>query len=252
MELFDGLGTPGAISGPTLLITLAVLALIDATSFGTLLVPVWLLLAPGRVRIARIAFYLGTIAAFYAVVGVAIMRGASAFLDRFGSVLESRAVGVIQLVLGVGLFAFSFTLDSKKARERAAAQGGPGRVRRWRERALGAAPGSMSALAALAIGMGLVEVASMLPYLAAIGLLTTSGPGWPLDGALLVAYCLVMVLPAALLTIARVTAERWVTGPLQRIDRWFTRNAASTTAWIVGIVGFLIARDALARLGWSG
>jgi hypothetical protein len=252
MDLIEVMQSPGAVAGPALLVVLALLALIDSTSFGTLLVPVWLLLAPGRVRVARMTLYLGTIAAFYALVGVAIMLGAGAFLDRFGDILESRAAGVIELVLGVGLFAYSFTLDSKKARERAAAEGGTGRVRRWRERALGVAPGSTGALAALAIGMGLVEVATMLPYLAAIGLITTSGPGWPLDAGLLVAYCLVMILPAALLTIARVTAERWVARPLQRIDRWLTRNAASTTAWIVGIVGFLIARDAVARLGWSG
>jgi len=252
MEILDAVSASGAVSGTTLLLTLAVLALIDSTSFGTLLVPVWLLLAPGRVRVARMTLYLGTIAAFYAVVGVTVMLGAGAFLARFGDVLDSRAAGVVQLIVGVGLFAFSFTLDSKKARERAAADGGSGRVRRWRERALGAAPGSVGALAALALGMGLVEVATMLPYLAAIGLITTSGPGWPLDGALLVAYCLVMILPAVVLTLARVTAERWVAGPLRRIDGWLTRNAASTTAWVVGIVGFLVARDAVGQLGWTG
>ena len=250
MDLLDGLGT-GVLSGTALFAALGVLALIDSTSFGTLLVPVWLLLAPGRVRVARIAVYLLAIAAFYAAVGLAIMLGAGAFLDRFGDLLETRAAGIVWLVLGVGLFAWSFTLDSKKARERAAAQGGSGRVRRWRERALGTAPGSTGALAALAIGMGLVEVATMLPYLAAIGLITTSGPGMPLDAWLLAAYCLVMILPAVVLTIARVTAERWVTRPLQRLDGWLTRNAASTTAWVVGIVGFLIARDAIARLGWG-
>jgi cytochrome c biogenesis protein CcdA len=251
MDLLDGLDA-GALSGTALLATLGVLALIDSTSFGTLLVPVWLLLAPGRVRVARMAFYLSTIAVFYAFVGLAIMLGAGLFLDRFGGILDTRVAGIVQLIVGVGLLAFSFTLDSKKARERAAAEGGSGRVRRWRERALGTAPGSTSALVGLAIGMGLVEVATMLPYLAAIGLIATSGPGMPLDVGLLAAYCLVMILPAALLTVARVTAERWVTRPLQRLDGWLTKNAASTTAWVVGIVGFLIARDAVAQLGWGG
>ena len=32
----------------TLAVSLAVLALVDSTSFGTLLIPIWLLLTPGR------------------------------------------------------------------------------------------------------------------------------------------------------------------------------------------------------------
>lgn len=248
MDLLDGIAQGGPLTGTALLAALAVLALVDSTSLGTLLVPVWLLLAPGRVRVGRMLLYLGAIAAFYALVGVTILLGADAFLTRFGDALETRASAVIQLVVGAGLFAFSFTLDSKKARERAAAGETSGRVRRWRERALGTERGSMLSLAGLAVTMGLAEVATMLPYLAAIGLVSTSGLGGPESVGLLAAYAVVMVLPAALLTLARVAAARAVERPLRRLDAWFTRHAASTTAWIVGIVGFLVARDALGRL----
>src|SRR5690606_13354204 len=48
-----------------LLIPLAVLALIDSTSFGTLLIPLWLLLSPGRPSPHRVLLFLGTVAAFY-------------------------------------------------------------------------------------------------------------------------------------------------------------------------------------------
>ena len=54
--------------------SLAALALIDSTSFGTLLIPIWLLLAPGRVRAGRMLVYLGTIAVFYFAVGMAHRR----------------------------------------------------------------------------------------------------------------------------------------------------------------------------------
>ena len=47
-----------------LLGSLAVLALIDSTSFGTLLIPTWLLMHPGRVRAMRMLVFLGTVAAF--------------------------------------------------------------------------------------------------------------------------------------------------------------------------------------------
>ncbi|TWH28358.1 Sap-like sulfolipid-1-addressing protein [Isoptericola variabilis J7] len=163
--------------------------------------------------------------------------------------LSTRGFAVAQLAVGAGLFAFSFTLDSKKARERAAAGETPGRLRRWRERAVGTERGSAPALAGLALTMGLAEVATMLPYLAAIGLVSTAGLGRPEAAGLLVAYCVVMVLPALVLTAGRVVASRLVERPLRRIDAWLTRNAASATAWIVGVVGFLVARDALGRLG---
>ena len=133
------------------------------------------------------------------------------------------------------------------ARRRA---GRAGRLSRWRERVLSSESGSGGALAALAVGAGLVEVATMLPYLAALGLIGTQGPGWPTSGLWILGYCLVMIAPALVLTAARVFASRLVARPLGRLDGWLTKNAASTTAWVVGIVGFLVARDAIGSL-WS-
>jgi divalent metal cation (Fe/Co/Zn/Cd) transporter len=108
--------------------------------------------------------------------------------------------------------------------------------------------GSGAALATLAVAAGLVEVATMLPYLAALGLIGTQGPAWPVSGLWILAYCLVMIAPALVLTAARVLAARLVERPLGRLDAWLTRNAATTTAWVAGIVGFLVARDAIGRL----
>ena len=45
------------------------------------------------------------------------------------------------------------------------------------------------------------------------------------------------------------SAARAVEPALTRFSEWMTKHAASTTAWIVGIVGFLIARDAAVTLG---
>ena len=53
--------TGAALTGPALLGALALLALVDSTSFGTLLIPTWLLLAPGRLRPGRILIYLATV-----------------------------------------------------------------------------------------------------------------------------------------------------------------------------------------------
>ncbi|WP_229872152.1 GAP family protein [Promicromonospora soli] len=271
------------LTGATLFGALAVLALIDSTSFGTLLIPVWLLMSPGRVRVGRMVIYLGSIAGFYALVGLVILLGAGAMSDTLATVSSTRPFLIAQLLIGVGLFAWSFKLEPVGGRRSAepvasatAAGTGPvagagsvagtaapatetgagadqpaaptGKLSRWRERVLGSESGSGLALATLAVGAGLVEVATMLPYLAALGLIGTQGPGWPTSGLWILGYCLVMIAPALVLTAARVLAARLVAGPLGRLDSWLTRNAASTTAWVVGIVGFLVARDAISRL----
>ena len=88
----------------------------------------------------------------------------------------------------------------------------------------------------------------MLPYLGAVGLLTTSGvPAAGVVG-LLTGYCLVMVLPAVLLLGARVARPRLVEPVLARLNTWIVTKAGSALGWILGIAGFLIARDAAARL----
>jgi hypothetical protein len=286
----------GELTGAALIGALAVLALIDSTSFGTLLIPVWLLMSPGRVRVGRMLLYLGSIAGFYALVGLAILLGAGALSEALTGLSSTRPFLIAQLVLGVALFAWSFKLEPIGGRKPAesvvgasgvggsgtavsatgasgtgapgvpagvdgpAGTDGPaapaaapartGRLSRWRERVLSSESGSGRALAALAVGAGLVEVATMLPYLAALGLIGTQGPGWPMSGVWVVGYCLVMIAPALVLTAARLFAARLVERPLGLLDDWLTRNAASTTAWVVGIVGFLVARDAIGRL-WT-
>ncbi|MFE6968600.1 GAP family protein [Isoptericola sp. NPDC057653] len=257
---------------------LVVLALVDSTSFGTLLIPVWLLMSPGRPRPARLLAYLGTVAAFYLAVGIAVMLGAGAVLDRYGAALDSRPAMILQLLLGLGLFALSFRFDGKKAAARAEREGAkPGRLVRWRARAMGieagatpgaeagvAVPGllptataappqaSLLPLLGLALGAVALEVGTMLPYLAAIGLLATSGLTTTASVGVLAAYCVVMVLPALLLLGGRLLARRVVEPLLARLERWLSKNAAELTGWALGGLGVLLTLNALGRLGWTG
>lgn len=255
---------------------LAALALVDSLSIGTLLIPLFFLLAPGRVRAARVLLFLGTIAAFYFVVGLMLTAGASTLMDGAAGALETPAARWVQLVIGAGLLVGSFFIGGKKepqparaavdaSHETATAAGPgtrengapddasvagssrPGRLARWRDRALG--DGSPLIVVSLALGAGLLEVATMLPYLGAIGMITAAS--LPLQTVLVVlaGYCVVMILPALVLLTGRMVARRIVEPPLRRLAGWLERNAAENTAWIVGIVGFLLARDAATQLG---
>ena len=267
---------------------LAVLALVDSTSFGTLLIPVWLLLAPGRLRPGRILLFLATVAVFYFAAGLAILFGAGFVIENYGELFQSRGFSVLLLAAGAALLGWSFQLEAKAKREKAsrvqvqvpvtadrqegasfvgsgagtsssssAAGAGAGtsaasvagagavpagRLSRWRLKAVGtdSRRGGSAALIGLALAATTLELATMLPYLGAIGLISTSAMAWPLPGFVLAAYCTLMVTPALILLAARLTAARRVDPILRRLDGFLTRTSTNTLSWVTGILGVIL------------
>lgn len=228
-----------------LLGTLALLALVDSTSFGTLLIPIWLMLAPGRLRPGRILVFLGTVAAFYLALGLLLVAGVASFSDEISDALDTRPVQVVQVVVGAALLAAGLWVGFRRKRD------GTGRLMRWRERAVGDG-GSARGLMALALTAALIEAASMVPYLAAIGLIGTADLSAGAIAVTLVGYCLVMVLPAVVLLGGRVCAARYVEPVLRRVNDWMARTGQENTAWVLGIIGVIVAADAAQGLGLTG
>ncbi|MBM4509262.1 hypothetical protein GS421_06645 [Rhodococcus hoagii] len=229
---------------------LAVLALTDSLSFGTLLVPVWLLMTPGRVRPHRILLYLGTVAAVYYGIGIALMAGGRFVIDSAAGLLDTTAATAARLVVGAALLAASFALDTKAARARAAERAQQsGRLNRWRERAM--SDSSTSTLVGLAVAAVALEVASMLPYLVATGTIADQTPGWSTSLAGVGG-----VLPGDGRTCAG--AHRWTArGPLRRRGTTeTTRHVADTHVlrtrrlWIIVSPDSFPRRHRASDLGW--
>ncbi|MGL5861894.1 MAG: GAP family protein [Phycicoccus sp.] len=231
---------------------LAGLALADSTSFGTLGIPLVMLVHP-RVRAGLIALHLAVLAAFYWLLGLVLLLAAervTVLLDGLGERLDgNRTVDVVQLVVGAGMLAGSFGPDTPWAKRRAAARTarGDGRQASMRERIAGDRA-TARAVVAVALLAGLVEAASMLPYLGAVGLITASGVSMPVGAGVLAGYVLVMSLPALVLLGARLAFAARVAPLLERLDAWMTRSTSGAVWWIVGIVGFFVAADAAGRL----
>lgn len=251
-----------------LLPMLAGLALIDSLSFGTLAIPVWLLMAPGRVRIGRVLLYLGTISGFYFAVGLVLLFGARAVTQHLDIDWSNPTLMLLGFLLGLGLLILSFIIEPPKAatpaqhsKQPTVLAGAYARLASWRAAAVGEhsknvnstpgrgdtaqrVPRGQASLVGIAITAGLLEVATMLPYLAAIGLLTTSAPVLGLvpmqSVGLLGAYCVVMLLPALFLLFGRSLLHSLITPLLVSIDSWFARNGQSTASWIAGIIGVLL------------
>lgn len=284
MELFGGLPLP---------LSLALLALIDGLSIGTLLIPVFLLLHPGRVRAGRILLYLVTIATFYLLVGLLFLWGLVNLVDVASDFLASTAGMIIRLVVGAALLITAIVMPTGDKKgptpspseitpptasaphvspwtglptvhdQNASARMAPpapattvgvdaaprtGRVTRWRDRLLDPRTRG-TAVMAVAVAAGLVEVATMLPYIVGMTMLADAGIDTPLRVLSLVGYCVLMIVPAIVLLILRLVAAPLVQRPLERFAAWMERTGAENTAWIIGIIGFLIARSAATELG---
>lgn len=223
------------------MLSLAGLALLDSTSMGTLFIPVWLLLSPGRFNVGKVMVYLITITLFYFGVGLAIVYGADTLFSAADQALDGRTALWIQLGVGVGLFLLSFRFDPKRQ-----AKKGKSGTGKWQQRV--GASSSVGWMVGLALLAGLAEVATMLPYLGAISMLTTSGLNQVEITTLLAGYCLIMVVPALVLLAGRVLLRSLIEPMLERMNNWISKKATGATGWILAIAGFLVARDAAARL----
>ena len=234
---------------------LAILAFIDSTSIGTLVIPVWPLLRPdpkGHVVVAgKAAAYLSIIGVFYFLVGLGLLSGAIGASGLLGTdiaaVLGLPAVQWAMLLGGGAMLAWSLLAGKSSGVHLRDAARPAALETRWQQR-IGRALNTRGGLLGLAFVAGLLELPTMLPYLGAVGLLTASGTGWALSAALLAAYCLVMLLPAGLLVSGRLVLGRFLDAPLARLGAWLSKAAGEAMLWVAGIVGFLLLRAALAGL----
>lgn len=265
---------------------LAVLALIDSTSIGTLLIPLWLLLRPDARRVVpRILLYLGVLAFFYLLVGIAMLSGVDWAVSGLGdgSLTQLPVIQWGMVLGGAGMLAYALAPNpARKAGKRAAVAGHPSAAApggaaarpwvvgpggpppveapagplptdspdvelKWQQRLSKAlrSPGGIVGLALLA---GLLELPTMLPYLVAIGVLSNSTLPLPGEIAVLAIYCLVMLMPALLLLLLRVVLGHRLDPLLQRVSNKLGKFAGETLLWVVGIVGFLLLRGGLSAL----
>lgn len=275
---------------------LVILALIDSTSLGTLVIPLWLLLRRGTAGLARkVGLYLAVLGGFYFALGVALLTGGHVVVERYGEsvrgLLQSGGFRWAALAVGIALIAYGFSgpwskEDRAKAAEKKAAAfrakescrvgsvSGPGGVGvaagataedapadaaarlaavqgGWGSR-IDAALRTPAALVGLALVAGLLEVPTMLPYLAASGILVASGMPLATQVLTLAGYCVVMMLPALVLFGARMLLG-------SRADAWFGRigtklgeYVSESAKWVAAIAGILAVRWASSGPGGVG
>ena len=239
-----------------LIAQLALLALVDSTSFGTLLIPLSLMLAPGRPLPGRIVLFLCTVAAFYLLLGIALLLGASTLLDTLQEAGNAQPLIIAQLVVGICLITAGVRMQpwTKAGKERRAARRaekqtdtGPSLLKRMRGHATdpSAPVGVVFFFALTAAG---IEAASMIPYLAAIGFLTTSELSMVGRSVVLLGYCLLMIAPALVLLAARLFLHSYISPGLKKLEESLSRNASEAVTLLLFLLGLYMVGDSLNAL----
>lgn len=205
--------------------TILGLALLDSLSFASIVVTIFLLLS-NAYRPLRIMVYLLTVAGFYILLGIVLMNGAGAMFEFWLSGWkEHAAISYIQLLLGIILVLIGVRLDNKP-------KGRSYKLERIKPQ------DTYSSMMKLGITVSMIEAATMLPFLSAIGLMTTRGLEVYEWMPMLVAYCAVMIAPPCLLLTLRYLMGDKANGFLLKINRKiepYTQEALAVIAIIAGI-----------------
>lgn len=214
------------------------LAFLDASTLSTLLIPLWLLARPGPFAAHRLISYLVVTAVTYLALGLIVLALAHQLLDVYLETLHGPLADRIIIGLGVVVVVMGLIAMFRRRRE---AKPGPSAVSRLRDRALA----TNTSTATLALSAILVEAATMWPYLVGISLIAANGPGLPLDILWLAFYNVIMILPASILTWARVKYPDQTDLLLSKTKETMSSAGSNFTAWLaVSIGGWII----LARL----
>ena len=221
--------------------TLAGLALLDSTSLGTLVIPIALVVRSRRVDRGPMTIYLTTVCAVYLALGIALVAGFDLIGSTAARLARTDAAQWATLVIGVVLAGFG-VLGPDPAKPE------PGTD------SLGSrpTPASAGAMVVLGLGASLAEAATMVPYIAATGIIASSPAPWPLRILTLILYCLVMIVPAlALLVLADTLGQRFLP-KLARIAPRLEYEAKVTLLWVAAILGLHLAGRSAGALGLLG
>ncbi|KOP68639.1 hypothetical protein AMS62_27940 [Bacillus sp. FJAT-18019] len=214
-----------------LLLSIGALSLLDTLSPATLGVTVYLLLTGKERLILRLFVYLSTVAGFYFLVGIALMLGMDALLQSVNAIFQNRTVSWIMAIVGGVLFVASFFVPTKKTPE----------PRRPKSQRLGAMVG-------LGLTTSLLEVATALPYFAAIGLMTTAHLSLLQWIPLLAAYNVVMVLPPLILLGLHLVFGRVMQKPLEKLRMKSAQSSGSVLSWVMCIAGVILVLNSIDNL----
>ena len=221
--------------------TLAGLALLDSTSLGTLVIPIALVVRSRRVDRGPMAIYLTTVCVVYLGLGVALVAGFDLISTAAARLAHTETAQWATLVIGVALAGFGILSPNPPKPE-------PGTD------SLGSrpTPAAAGAMVVLGLGASLADAATMVPYIAATGIIASSPEAWPVRIVTLILYCLVMITPTLIMLVLADTLGQRFLPKLTRIAPRLEYEAKVTLLWVAAILGLHLAARSAGALDLMG
>ncbi len=222
----------------SLLLVLAGIALVDATSIVPIgIVPLAALLGGPRPVLGAVAFLAG-IFAVYLLCGVVILLGLNVLVDAIGPTFarlwnEPLAVELaIQIVLGVVLVVFGWRLARRRGERAATEPAGP------------VAPGRAFSLGAV---LTLVGMPGAVPYFGAIDQVLRADLSPTGTATALVVYNVVFLVPLASLLLVRVAVPTRSEAIFAGVAAVAERGGRALIVALLALLGLVLAADGV---GW--
>lgn len=206
-----------------MLLLIGTLALLDMFSPSIIGVSVYILLVAKKKQTRLLLTYLMTVGLFYFSTGIFLMLGLGVIFSPISNLLDSYSARLIMTIVGGVLFIGSWLVPKRTA------SGSP-------------KPKSfhVSSMVALGFTTSILEVATALPYFAAIGILTSNQIVFYEWLPLLAGYNLVMIAPGIILLCLHLLFRRFMNKPLRKIQTLFDQRTSSTLSWIMFFVGLIL------------
>jgi hypothetical protein len=209
------------------------LAVVDSINPSALLATIALLLR-GRAARPLVALYLVAVLVTYLALGLALTLGLGLAPP---ALLDGDAAYLAQGVLGAAMLVYAVAAPRRRPRP------GPAGPRPL------LAAGRPAAVFALGVAVTVLELPTALPYLGAVGAITRAElavAGWL---PLLLLYNLIFVLPPLALLAGHLALGDRADRLLERLRDRLGGGAREGLLWLLGLVGFFLLSDALARFG---
>ncbi|HEX9153713.1 MAG TPA: GAP family protein [Candidatus Saccharimonadales bacterium] len=213
------------------ILTIAGIALLDSINPSAILVTL-ILLKKERYPAKILAYASGIFAAYFGL-GVLLILGADTVLGIAITPTARTAFKFTELVVGFALLGYAVFARPKNGSYALKHVGD-----------LTAAP----KLFGLGVLVTVVESSTALPYIGAIGIITFANVSAIEQLLILFAYNLLFIAPPLLIMLFY---RLWHKNATTKIASWQNRLASqdrNVWPWIVGAIGFLITRDAIAYL----
>lgn len=206
-----------------MLLLIGTLALLDMFSPSIIGVSVYVLLVAKKQQIRLLLTYLMTVGLFYFSTGIFLMLGLGVIFNPISNLLDSYSARLIMTIVGGILFIGSWLVPKRKA------NGAP------KPKSL-----HVSSMVALGFSTSILEVATALPYFAAIGILTSNQIEFYEWLPLLAGYNLIMIAPGIILLCFHLLFRRFMNKPLRKIQTLFDQRTSSTLSWVMFFVGLIL------------